>query len=121
MDGHGGDHLAQLEAARACTELINGSDKIPTRRVGHARRFGVDALARQDVRQTDPRRQHLYPYLTCCRSRYIFFDDGDYFRAAVAGDDYSLLAHFLTLWVELAISGSEAMSGLAGIALRSRD
>ena len=35
-------------------EEIDGSDEIPTRRVRHARRFGMDALARQDVRQTDP-------------------------------------------------------------------
>jgi hypothetical protein len=97
MDRHGGDGLAQIEASHAFAELIDGSDKIPTRRIGHARRFGMDSLARQDVRKTDSRRRHLHPYLACRRSRDIFLDNRDHFRAAVAGDDCSLVAHFLTL------------------------
>ena len=94
MDEHGGDCLTKFEASHAFAELINGPDQIPTRRVGHVRRFGVDALARQDVRQTDPSRQHLQPYLACCRTRDVLLDDNDYVRTAVAGDDYSLVAHF---------------------------
>ena len=40
VDGHGGDCLAECETSRARAELIDGSDEIPTRRVGHARRSG---------------------------------------------------------------------------------
>ena len=94
MNGHGGDCLAQFEASHAFAELINSSDEVPTRRVGHTGRFGMDALARQDVRQTDPRRQHLHPHLAYCRTGDIFLDDSDHFRTAVAGDDYSLVVHF---------------------------
>ena len=54
----------------------------------------MDALARQDVRQTDPRRQHLHPYFAYLRGGNIFFNDSDYFRPAVVGDDHSLVAHF---------------------------
>lgn len=113
VDGHGGDCLAQFEVSHAFAELIDGSDEIPTRRVGHARRFGMDALARQDVRQTDPRRQHLHSYLACFRGRNVFFDRGDHFRAAVVSDDNSLLAHVPDLWP--AISGPQAVKAVLPI------
>lgn len=49
MDRHSGDCLAQFETRHTCTELIDGSDEVPTRGVGHTRRFGMNALARQYV------------------------------------------------------------------------
>src|SRR5262245_39797059 len=50
-------------------------------------------LTRQDIRQTDPRRQHLHPYLACLRSGDIFFDGCDHFRATVVSDHNSHVAH----------------------------
>jgi|SRR5689334_13254338 hypothetical protein len=51
------------------------------------------ALARQDVGKTDPRRQHLHPYLACFWGGEFFFDNGDHFRAAVVSNDNSFVAH----------------------------
>ena len=93
MDGHGGDRLAQFKTSHTLAELIDGSDEIPARRIGHARRFGMHPLARQDIRQTDSRRQHLHPYLACLRGGDAFLDDGDDFRAAIPPDDNSLMMH----------------------------
>src|SRR5215469_494093 len=93
VDGHGGDRLTHFEASRAFTELIDGSDEIPSRRVRHARRFRMDSLPRQNVRQTDPSRQYLHPHLACFRGGDIFFDCGDYFRPTVVSDDNSHVAH----------------------------
>src|SRR6185437_6276692 len=93
VDGHSSDCLVQFEASHALAELIDGSDEIPTRRVGHTRRFGMDALARQDVWQADARRQHLHPYLACLWVGEFFFDNGDHFRAAIASDDNSFVTH----------------------------
>jgi hypothetical protein len=53
----------------------------------------MDALARQDVGQTNPRRQHFHPDLAGLRGGDIFFSGGDDFRAAVLGDDNSLVSH----------------------------
>jgi hypothetical protein len=94
VDGHRGDCLAQFEASHAFAQSIDGSDEIPTRRVGHARRFGMDALTCQDVRQTDPRRQHLHPYFGSLRNGDIFLDGCDHFRAAVVSDDNPHVAHY---------------------------
>jgi hypothetical protein len=93
VDGHGRDYLARFEPGRAFAELIDGSDKIPTWRVRHTGRFGMNALASQDIRQTDPRRQHLNPHLACLRGRDIFFDQCDHFRAAVLSDHNSHVPH----------------------------
>jgi hypothetical protein len=52
----------------------------------------MDTLARQDVRQTDPRGQHLHPDLASFRSGDVFFDDGDHFRAT---DSENTSGHFV--------------------------
>ena len=93
VDGHGGDCLAQFEASHAFAELIDGSDEIPTRRVRHARRFGMDAFARQDVRQTDPRRQHLHPHFTILRLWALFLDHLKCIGSAVVSDDDARVSH----------------------------
>ena len=105
VDGHGGDGLAQFEGRHASAELIDGSNEITTRRVRHARRFGMDALTCQDVWQTDPCGQHLYSDLACLRGGDVFFDDGDHFGAVIACDENSLVTHVRTRWAGLAISG----------------
>src|SRR5262245_38532712 len=56
MDRHGRDCLAKSEVPHTSPELVDGSDEIPSRRVGHVWCFGVDALARKDVWYADPRR-----------------------------------------------------------------
>ena len=50
-DGHPGDCLAEFNVGHALADLIDGSYEIPTRRVRHGWRFGMDTLARQDIRQ----------------------------------------------------------------------
>ena len=47
VDGHRGDCLAQFEVRHTFAHQIDGTDKIPPRRVRHAGRFRMDALARQ--------------------------------------------------------------------------
>ena len=83
MDGHRGHGLVQREACRALAQSIDRADEIPARRVRHTRCLGMHALARQDVRQADPRRQHLHPHLACPGSRDISFDDSEHVRAVV--------------------------------------
>src|SRR5262245_7017495 len=57
----------------------------------------MDALAREDVWQTNARRQYLHPYLAWLWDGDVFFDDGDHFRATVMSDDNSLVAHIPTV------------------------
>src|SRR6516162_1155379 len=54
----------------------------------------MDALARQNVGQTDSRRQYLHPNLACPWTGDVFFSGGDYFGAAVLTDDNSLVSHY---------------------------
>jgi len=57
----------------------------------------MDTFARQDIRQTNPRRQDLHPYLASLRGGGVFFDDRDHFRAAIARDNDSLVTHLRAL------------------------
>ena len=60
----------------------------------------MDALACQNIRQTNPRRQYLYPDLASLRGGDVFLGDSDHFGAAVLGDDNSFVAHFPVSEVE---------------------
>src|SRR5262245_57193274 len=93
MNGHGGNRLTHLEARHALPKLIDSSDEVPARRVGNARGFRMYTFARQDIRETDARRQHFHPYLACLRGGDVLFNDSDHFRTAVARDENSLIAH----------------------------
>ena len=93
MDGHRGDCLALFEASHTFAELINSSDEIPTRRIGHTRRFGMDSLARQDIRQTDPRRQHFHPHFAILRLWALYLDHLKCIGSAIVSDDDSRVFH----------------------------
>jgi hypothetical protein len=48
-DRHGGNGLVELDSGDTGAEPVHHSDEVPTRGKWHARRFGMDALARHDV------------------------------------------------------------------------
>ena len=97
MNGHRGNRLIRFEASHALADLIDGSHEIPARRVGRARRFGMNPLARKNIRPTDSRRQYFHPYLACLRRGNVLLDDGDHFWATVARDENSFVTHVSAL------------------------
>src|SRR6516162_5027860 len=90
---HGRNRLAQFETGDVFADLIHNADQVPTGRVGHARCFRMDALARQYVRQAHARGQHLHPDLARHWRRAFLFGDSDHLRSAVARDDDLRLSH----------------------------
>ena len=60
------------------------------RYIGASWSWGRDALARQNVGQTNARSQDLHPDLLWLGCREVFFDETVYLRAAVAGHDVSI-------------------------------
>ena len=60
------------------------------RYIGASWSWGRDALARQNVGQTNARSQDLHPDLLWLGCREVFLDETVYLRAAVAGHDVSI-------------------------------
>jgi hypothetical protein len=97
VDGHGSDCLARFKTGYTLAQQVDASDEIPTRRIGHARRLGVDSLARQDVWQTDPRRQHPYPNFTHFWFGAFLLEYLKHARPTVVSDDDSRVSHWASL------------------------
>src|SRR5262249_48371816 len=92
-DRHGRNRLAQFETGNAFADLIHNADQVPTRRIRHARCFGMDALARQYVRPAHARGKYSPPHYTRLRLGALFLNSPKSTGPAVLIDNYSRLSH----------------------------
>jgi hypothetical protein len=76
-------------------EPIHNANQIPTRREGHQRRLGMNALARHYVGQRDTCGQYSHPNFTILWLGALFFNHPKWIGPAVVSDDDARVSHDL--------------------------